>query len=164
MLDSTPQSPNPNLTRTGSSISTPERSGSPMKGLPFPGSAPTPAHAETSTVSATGENGLWDDDDRQDLTSRARRELSVIDESSSIAPKDEADALQEPLEEEPGSDAGEGTGEDKGTEDVTVEPPPDDPAEHVAEDTVEDKRSEGRIPSVAPEEEVGTNPAIVITT
>lgn len=93
MLDSTPQSPNPNLTRTGSSISTPERSSSPIKGIPFPASAATPARAETSTVSAQGVNGLWDDEDQKDLAGRARRELSVIEESSSIAQKEDGDAL-----------------------------------------------------------------------
>jgi len=85
-MDSTPQSPNPNLTRTGSpATSTPERTGSPMKGLAF-SKAATPAQAETSTILAKGENGLWDDDDvgstAKDQSSRARRELSVIEETS----------------------------------------------------------------------------------
>jgi hypothetical protein len=100
-MDSVPQSPNPNLTRTGSpATSTPERTGSPMKGLAF-SKAVTPALAETSTISAKGENGLWDDDESgpststiaREKNSRARRELSVIDESSSIAQKDEADSV-----------------------------------------------------------------------
>jgi len=89
MMDSVPQSPNPNLTRTGSpATSTPERAGSPIKGLTYTKAA-TPAQAETSTISAKGENGLWDDDEAgpsvREKGSRARRELSVIDESSSIA-------------------------------------------------------------------------------
>lgn len=93
MMDSTPQSPNPNLTRTGSpATSTPERTGSPMKGLAF-SKAATPASAETSTISAKGENGLWDDDESglsvRDKSSRARRELSVIEESSSIAQRED---------------------------------------------------------------------------
>jgi len=66
-----------------------------MKGLPLPfpsaGKTATP-RAETSTVSAKGENGLWDDDLRDSGSregSRARRELSVIEESSSLATKED---------------------------------------------------------------------------
>jgi hypothetical protein len=66
-----------------------------MKGLPLPfpssGKTATP-RAETSTVSAKGENGLWDDDLRDSGSregSRARRELSVIEESSSLAAKED---------------------------------------------------------------------------
>lgn len=70
-----------------------------MKSIPFPASLPTPAQAETSTISAKGENGLWDDEDRHDLSSRARRELSVIEESSSIALRDEGDGPSEVPEE-----------------------------------------------------------------
>jgi hypothetical protein len=112
MMDSVPQSPNPNLTRTASpATSTPERTGSPMKGLPFPAKAAIPALAETSTISAKGENGLWDDDDLKDRSSRARRELSVIEESSSMAQRDDeveedrpgAPDLSEESEEEEGA-------------------------------------------------------------
>jgi hypothetical protein len=99
MMDSVPQSPNPNLTRTGSpATSTPERAGSPIKGLTY-SKAATPAQAETSTISAKGENGLWDDDEAgpsvREKGSRARRELSVIDESSSIAQGNEDEAAVE---------------------------------------------------------------------
>jgi hypothetical protein len=99
MMDSVPQSPNPNLTRTGSpATSTPERAGSPIKGLTYSKTA-TPAQAETSTISAKGENGLWDDDEAgpsvREKGSRARRELSVIDESSSIAQGNEEEAAVE---------------------------------------------------------------------
>ena len=99
MMDSVPQSPNPNLTRTGSpATSTPERAGSPIKGLTY-SKAATPAQAETSTISAKGENGLWDDDEAgpsvREKGSRARRELSVIDESSSIAQGNEEDNIVE---------------------------------------------------------------------
>jgi hypothetical protein len=72
-----------------------------MKGLPFPAAkSATPAQAETTTISARGENGLWDDDvddGVRDLGtgngggSRARRELSVIEESSSVAQRDDGD-------------------------------------------------------------------------
>jgi hypothetical protein len=76
-----------------------------MKGLAF-SKAVTPALAETSTISAKGENGLWDDDESgpststiaREKNSRARRELSVIDESSSIAQKDEAGSGNESSE------------------------------------------------------------------
>jgi len=101
MMDSVPQSPNPNLTRTGSpATSTPERAGSPIKGLTY-SKAATPAQAETSTISAKGENGLWDDDEAgpsvREKGSRARRELSVIDESSSVAQgTEEGDAVEVP--------------------------------------------------------------------
>jgi hypothetical protein len=101
MMDSVPQSPNPNLTRTGSpATSTPERAGSPIKGLTY-SKAATPVQAETSTISAKGENGLWDDDEAgpsvegKGSSSRARRELSVIDESSSIAQGNEEDVAVE---------------------------------------------------------------------
>jgi hypothetical protein len=101
MMDSVPQSPNPNLTRTGSpATSTPERAGSPIKGLTY-SKAATPVQAETSTISAKGENGLWDDDEAgpsvggKGSSSRARRELSVIDESSSIAQGNEEGAAVE---------------------------------------------------------------------
>ena len=101
MMDSVPQSPNPNLTRTGSpATSTPERAGSPIKGLTY-SKAATPAQAETSTISAKGENGLWDDDEAgpsvvgKGSSSRARRELSVIDEISSIAHGNEEEAAVE---------------------------------------------------------------------
>jgi hypothetical protein len=123
-----------------------------MKGLPFPGSAPTPAHAETSTVSVTGENGLWDDEDRQDQSSRARRELSVIEESSSIAPRDEDD-IKDPAEpseevEEEEVDAG-----DNG--DI-------DDAESLSKvNDDEDRRSEASVSPVARE---GTNPVTTIST
>lgn len=72
-----------------------------MKGLPFPAAkSATPAQAETTAISARGENGLWDDDvddGVKDLGtgngggSRARRELSVIEESSSAAQRDDGD-------------------------------------------------------------------------
>ena len=103
MMDSVPQSPNPNLTRTGSpATSTPERAGSPIKGLTYTKAA-TPVQAETSTISAKGENGLWDDDEAgpsvREKDSRARRELSVIEESSSIAQGiEEADAAEASLD------------------------------------------------------------------
>jgi hypothetical protein len=107
MMDSVPQSPNPNLTRTGSpATSTPERAGSPIKGLTY-SKAATPAQAEMSTISAKGENGLWDDDEAgpsvREKGSRARRELSVIDESSSIAQGNE---------EEPAVEASSDVGEE----------------------------------------------------
>jgi hypothetical protein len=101
MMDSVPQSPNPNLTRTGSpATSTPERAGSPIKGLTY-SKAAAPVQAETSTISAKGENGLWDDDEAgpsvggKGSSSRARRELSVIDESSSIAQGNEEESAVE---------------------------------------------------------------------
>lgn len=92
-----------------------------MKGLPFPAKAAMPALAETSTISAKGENGLWDDDDIKDRSSRARRELSVIDESTSLAQRDEdvvedgaddglverAEARSESLEDEESKDDGD---------------------------------------------------------
>jgi len=93
MLDSTPQSPTPGLSRTHSSsgISTPDRLAS--KTVPFPTSFISPSRPETSSISATGENGWLDDE--EDRGDRARRELSVIDEGerdgSSIKARDDED-------------------------------------------------------------------------
>lgn len=149
MMDSVQQSPNPNLTRTGSpATSTPERAGSPIKGLTY-SKAATPAQAETSTISAKGENGLWDDDEAgpsvREKGSRARRELSVIDESSSIAQGHEDGAAVEGS-----SDVGEEvdtTGplldERRDTEDeldeTEEEELPDDSREDGADDRVSEK-------------------------
>ncbi|WVQ94753.1 hypothetical protein IAU59_001834 [Kwoniella sp. CBS 9459] len=95
LLDkSAPQSPTPNLTRTGSSpnVSTPARSSSPSKAAANPGaSAPltastsTPSKAETTTEPVMGQLDAWLDgeDDRNERNSgsgRARRELSIIEE------------------------------------------------------------------------------------
>lgn len=134
-----------------------------MKGLSFPGSAPTPAHAEMSTVSATGENGLWDDEDRQELSGRARRELSVIEEASSIAPDAQQDTVESGEEAEQRTSHGEeeeeeaaprmiqeenedeedeladGDGEGEDAEPVSNGP---------VEDEAEDKRSEASAASV----------------
>jgi hypothetical protein len=81
MLDSsTPQSPNPTLSRTHPSPSTdtPERA-SPAKGAPFSPLNFSPSIAETTAVVALGQNGWHADGDVEDI-SRATRELSVIDE------------------------------------------------------------------------------------
>jgi hypothetical protein len=95
-----------------------------MKGLPFPAAkSATPAQAETTTISARGENGLWDDDvddGVKDLgignggSSRARRELSVIEESSSAALRDDGDIGDISANEE-----GEEDEEDEGKADRT---------------------------------------------
>jgi len=78
MLDSTPQSPTPGLSRTQSmsGVATPDRLTA--KTVPFPTSFISPSRPETSSVSALGENG-WSDDE-EDRKDRVRRELSVIDE------------------------------------------------------------------------------------
>ncbi|WRT65652.1 uncharacterized protein IL334_002597 [Kwoniella shivajii] len=100
LLDSTPQSPTPNLTRTASSpaISTPRRSASPIKsGIPaaLTTSVTTPSRAEASTDPVHGQlNGFLDPKDDQDSRNgygRARRELSIIEErdAGSIVTKDE---------------------------------------------------------------------------
>lgn len=184
MLDSTPQSPTPNLTRTGSSpaISTPERSSSPMKGLPFPTKSATPARAETSTISAKGENGLWDDEDARDSrdSSRARRELSVIEESSSLVVKEDEtlDASGGDVEEEAG-DAGaldneaEDEVEDDAAQSEREEEEEVDELESESDDGAD--RLEGLKISTAPDDNVGgdvsghvvnnqVNPAMTVTT
>jgi len=81
-----------------------------MKGLAF-SKAATPVQAETSTISAKGENGLWDDDEAgssvKERSSRARRELSVIDESSSIVREEDSnEAASSPETEEGASGSG----------------------------------------------------------
>lgn len=151
-----------------------------MKGLPFPGSTLTPAHAETSTVSATGENGLWDDEDRQELSGRARRELSVIEEASSIAPDAPLDSVEggeevEPRtihEEEQEEEAEprmiqEEEAEEDELADRDGEPEDEEPAlKGSVEDDTEDKRSEAStasVPGRVREQEEGDNPVITIT-
>ena len=159
-----------------------------MKGLPFPASAPTPAHAETSSVTASGESGLWGDEERQDMGGRARRELSVIEESSSIAPKDD-DVLQdagdasdeaEPRIEEEDEDQladyqvdgaeggvfGENTRGDSGLEAEAPAEPQDVQAAHVEDGSADgDAESQGsvRSASLRPVEQEGTKPIITIT-
>lgn len=160
MLDSTPQSPTPNLTRTGSSISTPERSASPIKGIPFPASAVTPAKAEMSTVSAQGENGLWDDEDQKDLTSRARRELSVIEESSSIAQKEDVDTLPEHTDESHAEEAENDALESHGIEhEVRASESLED-----AEEVEDDSTATTLEPGGAHEQEAPKPPVISVTT
>lgn len=102
--------------------------------MPFPASAATPAQAETSNVQAQGENGLWSDDDERDRSSRARRELSVIEESSSLAPRDEVDDNQtgdapapEPAQGAEVVDAA-GTQEPDAGEEADTETPRESPA------------------------------------
>ncbi|ORY27456.1 hypothetical protein BCR39DRAFT_538086 [Naematelia encephala] len=92
ILDSSPQSPTPNLTRTQPSPaqSSPDQL-PPGMILPFPTSSASPARAETSTVSVVGQNG-WSDEDERDREGRAKRELSVIEErdASEIVTRDSA--------------------------------------------------------------------------
>jgi hypothetical protein len=90
-----------------------------MKGLLFPAKTATPAQAETSTISARGENGLWDDDER-DKSSRARRELSVIEETGSTPLKEERSAHEatddvEGFDELESQDEGDESGEVDGS-------------------------------------------------
>jgi hypothetical protein len=148
MMDSVPQSPNPNLTRTGSpATSTPERAGSPIKGLTY-SKAATPAQAETSTISAKGENGLWDDDEAgpsvREKGSRARRELSVIDESSSIAQGNEEGAAVE-VSSEVGDEV-DATGplldERRDTEDKLNETEEEELPDEIRENGADDRVSE----------------------
>ncbi|WVF67156.1 hypothetical protein IAT40_001902 [Kwoniella sp. CBS 6097] len=102
LLDiSAPQSPTPNLTRTGSSpnVSTPARSASPSKApAPLTASSSTPSKAEATTESVMGQLDGWlngdGDEERRDRSSgsgRARRELSIIEErdAGSVLIKDE---------------------------------------------------------------------------
>jgi len=88
LLDATPQSPTPGLSRTQSTtgVSTPDRP-STIKATPFPTSFISPSKPETSAISAIGEHDWLMDGKDQD--SRARRELSVID---SVADDEERDA------------------------------------------------------------------------
>ncbi|WVR03845.1 hypothetical protein IAU60_000842 [Kwoniella sp. DSM 27419] len=126
MLDSLPQSPKPNLTRSGSSpaVSTPVRSSSPSKqGMPVPlvASSSTPSKAEAITEPVMGQMEAWIDskEERESGSGRARRELSIIeerdtasvlkDEESSrneIDPSadSEGDDLEVPSSGEPGQD------------------------------------------------------------
>jgi hypothetical protein len=153
MMDSVPQSPNPNLTRTGSpATSTPERAGSPIKGLTY-SKAATPVQAEASTISAKGENGLWDDDEAGPSVggegSRARRELSVIDESSSIAQGHEEESAVEASSDV--ADEVEDTGalldERRDTEDELEETEEEELPDESREDRVSEKlQSSGSIP------------------
>jgi hypothetical protein len=148
MMDSVPQSPNPNLTRTGSpATSTPERAGSPIKGLTY-SKAATPAQAETSAISAKGENGLWDDDEAGPSvggkSSRARRELSVIDESSSIAQGTEEGAAVEASSDvgEEVDDTGPLVDERRDTEDELEETEEEELPDELREDGADDCVSE----------------------
>ncbi|OCF42419.1 hypothetical protein I317_03794 [Kwoniella heveanensis CBS 569] len=120
LLDkSAPQSPTPNLTRTGSSpnVSTPARSASPSKApTPFTASSSTPSKAEATTESVMGQLDGWFDDDegrkeRSSGSGRARRELSIIEErdAGSVLVRDEAGNQDDhPADEEAISDDGRG--------------------------------------------------------
>ena len=92
VLDSsTPHSPHYNLTRTRSSpsMSEPDQFSS-ATGDSFPAPTTAPLLAETSAVSAIGQNGRVMEDG--EYVERARRELSSIEErdTSSIAPLESA--------------------------------------------------------------------------
>jgi len=163
MMDSVPQSPNPNLTRTGSpATSTPERAGSPIKGLTYTKAA-TPVQAETSNVSAKGENGLWDDDEAgpsigKGQGSRARRELSVIDESiqrdeeaiadeASLDP-DIGEVITEPtLDDEPDTENDQPVDVRHDTEDELDETEEEDLPDKSSEDA-DDGVSEGKLDNI----------------
>ncbi|OCF34719.1 hypothetical protein I316_03762 [Kwoniella heveanensis BCC8398] len=120
LLDkSAPQSPTPNLTRTGSSpnVSTPARSASPSKApTPFTASLSTPSKAEATTESVMGQLDGWLDDDegrkeRSSGSGRARRELSIIEErdAGSVLVRDEAGNQDDhPADDEAISDEGRG--------------------------------------------------------
>ena len=105
MEASTPQSPNPTLPRTvsSSSSSTPNKQSPAKPGpVPFPAAVLSPSKAETTVVSAMGQNGFLDDDEN---AGRARRELSVIDErESSVSLRMDEDgrsiSAQEPLNDD----------------------------------------------------------------
>ncbi|WVW80094.1 hypothetical protein I302_102067 [Kwoniella bestiolae CBS 10118] len=92
LLDSSaPQSPTPNLPRTGPS--TPARSSSPTKPSALTTSTTTPSKAEPTTEPVMGQLDGWlDSDNIPEGFGRARRELSIIEErdaGSVIARDDE---------------------------------------------------------------------------
>lgn len=105
MESSTPQSPNPTLPRTvsSSSSSTPNKHSPAKPGpVPFPAAVLSPSKAETTVVSAMGQNGFLDEDENP---GRARRELSVIDErESSVSLRMDEDSVsisaQEPMDDD----------------------------------------------------------------
>jgi hypothetical protein len=98
-LTSSPQTPNPNLTRTTSSPahSTPDPDTPSKASIPFPKGASARADVETSIISVMGLSGSEENDASG---SRARRELSVIEERDTHSALDreeeaEGDALEE---------------------------------------------------------------------
>jgi len=114
-LNSSPQTPNPNLTRTNSSpaFSLPEQE-TPIRGsIPFPKDNISPVDAETSVITAMGLTGSLE---RDGSGSRARRELSVIEErdAASILVRDE-DIDGDALGSASGAQA-EGTGDSEDAE------------------------------------------------
>lgn len=108
-----------------------------MKGLAFSKLA-TPALAETSTISAKGENGLWDDDEAgssstKDKSSRARRELSVIEETSIVQRDGDAASVDGSLEAE-AEDEGPAADVSPDTEDELDEGDGDEPDEPISKE------------------------------
>lgn len=158
MLDSTPQSPNPGLSRTHSSpatvsvasSSTPGTS-SPLKPAPFLTTISSPSKAETSQISAMGESG-WVDDEDESRGGRARRELSVIDEQASNYAKDSEETETHATEEALGTQGVTEEG-DRAVADVedgaeeNQQPSPSTPGGVVEEDSpadaVVEEQSEG---------------------
>ena len=98
MDTSVPQSPNPELTRPSSSMSN-HTSGqkSPKQSVPFPAVHSSLSLPQTSSVSAAGQSGSAWSDDEEEAESRAKRELSVIEEreaTASLAGPEEQDEVQ----------------------------------------------------------------------
>lgn len=76
MIDSSPKSPRPGLSRTPTSgTSTPDKRSSVVS--PFPTTIISPSRPEMSSIMALGESRWLDEGEGE---GRARRELSVIDE------------------------------------------------------------------------------------
>lgn len=94
-----------------------------MKSVPFFTTPRSPSAAETTAISAIGQHGLKSEGEGED--SRAKRELSVIEESSSIGVRDVDDD---------GS-----TGKDP-QEDVQVSEAPQVDVQDVSSPEVEDAR------------------------
>ncbi|KAK6907298.1 hypothetical protein L486_03987 [Kwoniella mangroviensis CBS 10435] len=102
LLDSSaPQSPTPNLPRTGPS--TPARSSSPTKPSALTASTTTPSKAEPTTEPVMGQLDGWlDADHNRERFGRARRELSIIEErdAASVIVRDDEVTSQVVVDDE----------------------------------------------------------------
>ncbi|WVQ64865.1 uncharacterized protein L199_003034 [Kwoniella botswanensis] len=102
LLDSSaPQSPTPNLPRTGPS--TPARSSSPTKPTALATSTTTPSKAEPTTETVMGQLDGWlDSNHDRERSGRARRELSIIEErdAASVIVRDDEVTSQVAVDDE----------------------------------------------------------------
>ncbi|WWC97005.1 hypothetical protein V866_003882 [Kwoniella sp. B9012] len=102
LLDSSaPQSPTPNLPRTGPS--TPARSSSPTKPTALATSTTTPSKAEPTTETVMGQLDGWlDSNHDRERSGRARRELSIIEErdAASVIVRDDEVTSQVVVDDE----------------------------------------------------------------